>query len=191
MSFFPRFGAFRASKNTKNNWKIHYVSAGFVAGGSPFWENKPFFGLYIHKGALLEHFFFEPCLENVAKHGGEMVAPNFCQNPTRENAGFFFLKKVLISGEKTRFSKKIRAGAMPLSKFRGHGLTVIWITVISVAISTLPSADLWLRFRCRSAISNRAIFCCDLKSLRFHKIFHSRPAKTPLEIAKDSTADAH
>ena len=45
-----------------------------------------------------------------------MVAPNFCQNPTRQNAGFFFLEKLLISGEKMRFSKKVRAGAMPLSR---------------------------------------------------------------------------
>ena len=35
-----------------------------------------------------------------------MVAPNFCQNPTRQNAGFFFLGRLLVSGEKNAFFQK-------------------------------------------------------------------------------------
>ena len=118
--FFPGFGLFGRQKIPKiiekyttflqvswregpRSGKINPFS-GFVSTREPFWN-----------------IFFEPCLENVAKHGGEMVAPNFCQNPTRENAGFFFSKKCLFLGKKTRFSKKIRAGAMPLSKKKGAG----------------------------------------------------------------------
>ena len=54
---FPRFGAIRASKFTKITWKMHYVSAGFVAGRPQFWGNKAIFRILHQKGSHLGTFF--------------------------------------------------------------------------------------------------------------------------------------
>ena len=65
MCVFPGFGLFRRQKLPQIIEKKHYVYAGFVARGPQFWGNKPFFGVCIQKGALLEHFFglFGKCFE--------------------------------------------------------------------------------------------------------------------------------
>ena len=116
--FFPGFGLFGCQKSPKIVEKYTTFLQVSWREGPRSGKISPFSGFISTRKPFWNIFFFEPCLENVAKHGGEMVAPNFCQNPTRENAGFFFLKKVLISGEKNAFfQKNTRWGDATLQKW--------------------------------------------------------------------------